>query len=190
MMHMTQAGLQPCGSLVAGLLAVSIGVRETLFVSIALGVVGIGVLLASPIRGLKRRPLNIGDANRRKWLNEIDEPENHHEAAGHLLVWRIRCAIDDVAQALRGRGTYDPQHPLRGPPRLDQSGPGSLTRERNPNNPGADYPTRRDPGLELPGQFRRDPADRLIVALARRLNCELITVDQRIAEYPYVRSIS
>jgi PIN domain nuclease of toxin-antitoxin system len=42
----------------------------------------------------------------------------------------------------------------------------------------------------LPGQFHKDPADRLIVALARRLNCELVTVDERIVAYPHVRSIS
>jgi len=42
----------------------------------------------------------------------------------------------------------------------------------------------------LPGEFHRDPADRLIVALARSLNCELVTADRRILEYPKVRTIT
>jgi PIN domain nuclease of toxin-antitoxin system len=41
----------------------------------------------------------------------------------------------------------------------------------------------------LPGEFHRDPADRLIVALARRLGAELVTADQRILAYPDVITI-
>jgi PIN domain nuclease of toxin-antitoxin system len=42
----------------------------------------------------------------------------------------------------------------------------------------------------LPGEFHRDPADRLIVALARKLNTQLITADQRILNYPSVGTIA
>ena len=35
----------------------------------------------------------------------------------------------------------------------------------------------------LPGEFRGDPADRLIVATARALGCPLATADARILEY-------
>jgi PIN domain nuclease of toxin-antitoxin system len=42
----------------------------------------------------------------------------------------------------------------------------------------------------LPGLFHRDPADRLIVAYARRIDAELATVDKRILAYPHVRTIS
>ena len=35
----------------------------------------------------------------------------------------------------------------------------------------------------LPGTFHRDPADRIIVALARRYGAPLVTSDQRIHEY-------
>jgi len=43
--------------------------------------------------------------------------------------------------------------------------------------------------VNLPGTFHRDPADRLIVALARILNCELVTADAKILEYSGVRCI-
>jgi PIN domain nuclease of toxin-antitoxin system len=41
--------------------------------------------------------------------------------------------------------------------------------------------------VSLPGDFHRDPADRLIVALARKLNVELVTADQRILEHLHLR---
>ncbi|MGB7157832.1 MAG: type II toxin-antitoxin system VapC family toxin [Tepidisphaeraceae bacterium] len=40
----------------------------------------------------------------------------------------------------------------------------------------------------LPGEFHRDPADRLLVALARQLDAELVTADSKILAYPHVRS--
>lgn len=41
----------------------------------------------------------------------------------------------------------------------------------------------------LPGSFHKDPADRLIVALARRLQAGLVTADTLIRAYPHVVSI-
>ncbi len=41
----------------------------------------------------------------------------------------------------------------------------------------------------LPGEFHKDPADRMIVALAREQNVPLVTADQRIQSYPHVRWI-
>lgn len=41
----------------------------------------------------------------------------------------------------------------------------------------------------LPGDFHSDPADRIIVATARRLNLPLVTADQGIREYAHVRTI-
>jgi PIN domain nuclease of toxin-antitoxin system len=38
----------------------------------------------------------------------------------------------------------------------------------------------------LPGVFHRDPADQIIVATARELGLPLVTVDQRILDYPHV----
>jgi PIN domain nuclease of toxin-antitoxin system len=42
---------------------------------------------------------------------------------------------------------------------------------------------------QLPGDFHKDPADRLIVVLARELNAPLLTADEKIRNYPHVRSI-
>ncbi|MGC3874906.1 type II toxin-antitoxin system VapC family toxin [Halomonas sp. GXIMD04776] len=39
----------------------------------------------------------------------------------------------------------------------------------------------------LPGSFHADPADRLIVALARESNALLITADGRIQAYPHLK---
>jgi PIN domain nuclease of toxin-antitoxin system len=41
----------------------------------------------------------------------------------------------------------------------------------------------------LPGEFHKDPADRLIVALARRLQSPLVTADGLIRSYPHVVTI-
>jgi PIN domain nuclease of toxin-antitoxin system len=42
---------------------------------------------------------------------------------------------------------------------------------------------------ELPGDFHRDPADRIIVATARINSATLVTKDQKILDYPYAKSI-
>jgi PIN domain nuclease of toxin-antitoxin system len=41
----------------------------------------------------------------------------------------------------------------------------------------------------LPGPFHRDPADQIIVATARILNCPLLTADERILQYPSVTTL-
>ncbi len=43
---------------------------------------------------------------------------------------------------------------------------------------------------QLPQPFHNDPADQLIVATARTKNLELLTVDQKILNYPHVRLFS
>lgn len=43
--------------------------------------------------------------------------------------------------------------------------------------------------VRLPGEFHRDPADRLIVALARELNAPLLTADEKIQGYPHIKWI-
>lgn len=40
---------------------------------------------------------------------------------------------------------------------------------------------------QLPGSFHRDPADQIIVATARVLDCPLATVDTRILDYLHVK---
>lgn len=41
----------------------------------------------------------------------------------------------------------------------------------------------------LPGELHKDPADRMIVALARHFNAPLVTADTKIQNYKHVRSI-
>jgi PIN domain nuclease of toxin-antitoxin system len=41
----------------------------------------------------------------------------------------------------------------------------------------------------LPGEFHRDPADRIIVATARVYDSALLTADEQILDYPHVRTV-
>lgn len=43
--------------------------------------------------------------------------------------------------------------------------------------------------VKLPGEFHKDPADRMIVATARRLAAPLVTRDEKIRAYPHVKTI-
>jgi PIN domain nuclease of toxin-antitoxin system len=40
----------------------------------------------------------------------------------------------------------------------------------------------------LPGQFHRDPADRILVATARLFQASIITADEKIINYPHVQT--
>lgn len=42
---------------------------------------------------------------------------------------------------------------------------------------------------QLPGAFHKDPADRIIIALARRLAVPLVTCDSKILDYPHVVTV-
>jgi PIN domain nuclease of toxin-antitoxin system len=41
----------------------------------------------------------------------------------------------------------------------------------------------------LPGEFHQDPADRMIVATARKLAVPLVTADKKIIQYEHVKTI-
>jgi PIN domain nuclease of toxin-antitoxin system len=41
----------------------------------------------------------------------------------------------------------------------------------------------------LPGEFHKDPADRMIVATARKLAIPLVTADEKIIQYEFVKTI-
>lgn len=41
----------------------------------------------------------------------------------------------------------------------------------------------------LPGEFHKDPADRLITALARTMSVKLITADEKIRAYKHVKTV-
>lgn len=42
---------------------------------------------------------------------------------------------------------------------------------------------------ELPGEFHKDPADRIIVATSRKFAVPIVTADEKIRDYPHVRAI-
>lgn len=42
---------------------------------------------------------------------------------------------------------------------------------------------------QLPGDFHKDPADRIVVAVARRLGAPLATSDRRIQDYQHVQTV-
>ncbi|MCT7950753.1 type II toxin-antitoxin system VapC family toxin [Ancylothrix sp. C2] len=42
---------------------------------------------------------------------------------------------------------------------------------------------------QLPGEFHKDPADRILVAIARRYDIALVTCDEKILSYPDVKTI-
>lgn len=42
---------------------------------------------------------------------------------------------------------------------------------------------------QLPGNFHKDPSDRILVAIARRYAIPLITCDAKIINYPHMRTI-
>lgn len=43
---------------------------------------------------------------------------------------------------------------------------------------------------QLPGDFHRDPADRILVATARSYECPLVTADELILRYPHVQVLA
>lgn len=43
--------------------------------------------------------------------------------------------------------------------------------------------------VELPGEFHKDPADRMIVATARKFSVSLVTKDEKIRAYAHVKTI-
>ncbi len=43
---------------------------------------------------------------------------------------------------------------------------------------------------QLPGSFHRDPADQIIVATARVLDCPLLTADSKILQYPHAKKLT
>ncbi|EIJ48405.1 hypothetical protein GWL_04390 [Herbaspirillum sp. GW103] len=43
--------------------------------------------------------------------------------------------------------------------------------------------------VNLPGEFHKDPADRMIVATARKFSVPLVTKDDKIRAYPHVKTV-
>jgi len=43
--------------------------------------------------------------------------------------------------------------------------------------------------VQLPGEFHKDPADRIIVATALRIGIPIVSKDEKIQSYPYVKTL-
>jgi AAA-like domain len=43
---------------------------------------------------------------------------------------------------------------------------------------------------QLPGEFHKDPANRILIAISRRYDIPLVTCDEKILRYPHVQTIS
>ncbi|NJL57983.1 MAG: type II toxin-antitoxin system VapC family toxin [Leptolyngbyaceae cyanobacterium RM2_2_4] len=43
---------------------------------------------------------------------------------------------------------------------------------------------------QLPGEFHKDPADRILIAIARRYDIALVTLDAKILNYPPVKTLA
>jgi PIN domain nuclease of toxin-antitoxin system len=42
---------------------------------------------------------------------------------------------------------------------------------------------------QLPGEFHKDPADRILIAIAQRYSIPLVTCDSKILSYPHVETV-
>jgi len=65
---------------------------------------------------------------------------------------------------------------------LAQTHPGVVIESLNPLDAIA--------STQLPGEFHKDPADRILIAIARRYDIPLVTLDTQILNYPHVQTLS
>ncbi len=42
---------------------------------------------------------------------------------------------------------------------------------------------------QLSGNFHKDPADRILIAIARRYNIAFVTCDAKILNYPHIQTV-
>jgi PIN domain nuclease of toxin-antitoxin system len=65
---------------------------------------------------------------------------------------------------------------------LAQTHPGVAVESLNPLDAIA--------STQIPGEFHKDPADRILIAIARRYDVPLVTLDTKILNYPHVQTLS
>ena len=119
---------------------------------------------------LLHEPNQLSDAARAQI--EIEEPQNGILVSA-ISVWEIavKSSLGKLALPLPIDDWYA----------LAKSHSGIVIEPLNP----ADAIS----STQLPGDFHKDPADRIIVAMARRYNVSLVTCDNNILKYPYVKTI-
>jgi PIN domain nuclease of toxin-antitoxin system len=103
---------------------------------------------------------------------EIEEPQNGILVSA-ISVWEIavKSSLGKLALPLPINDWYA----------LAKSHSGTVIEALNPEDAIA--------STQLPGDFHKDPADRIIVAMARRYDVPLITCDNNILKYPHVKTI-
>jgi PIN domain nuclease of toxin-antitoxin system len=103
---------------------------------------------------------------------EIEEPENGILVSA-ISVWEIavKSSLGKLALPLSIDDWYT----------LAKSHSGTVIEALNPEDAIA--------STQLPGDFHKDPVDRIIVAMARRYDVPLITCDNNILKYPHVKTI-
>ena len=119
---------------------------------------------------LLHEPNQLSDAARAQI--EIEEPQNGILVSA-ISVWEIavKSSLGKLALPLPIDDWYA----------LAKSHSGIVVEPLNP----ADAIS----STQLPGDFHKDPADRIIVAMARRYNVPLVTCDNNILKYPCVKTI-
>ncbi|MGG6270030.1 type II toxin-antitoxin system VapC family toxin [Leptolyngbya sp. AN03gr2] len=65
---------------------------------------------------------------------------------------------------------------------LAQTYPGTVIEALDPRDAIA--------STQLPGEFHKDPADRILIAIARRYEIPPLTVDTKVLNYPHVQTLS
>ena len=119
---------------------------------------------------LLHEPSQLSDAARAQI--EIEEPQNGILVSA-ISVWEIavKSSLGKLALPLPIDDWYA----------LAKSHSGIIIEALNPEDAIA--------STQLPGDFHKDPADRIIVAMARRYDVPLITCDNNILKYPHVKTI-
>ena len=101
------------------------------------------------------------------------------EEAGRGLVVSSISVWEVAVKAALGKLTLDRE--LRAWIGVASMSPGVVVQPLDPRDALA--------STHLPGTFPKDPADRIIIALARRLDVALVTSDRAIRAYRHVKTI-
>ena len=116
------------------------------------------------------------DGNARLKAEQRDRIQEHEGEAGGIRISAISCW--EVAKSVE-QGTLTLSIPVREWLEQALAYPGVRLQELTP--------AIAVESTQLPSGFHKDPADQIIVATARLLDCPLITSDAKILAYPHVR---
>jgi PIN domain nuclease of toxin-antitoxin system len=105
-------------------------------------------------------------------LIDVEEPQNGLLVSA-ISVWEIavKTSIGKLSLPLPIDEWYE----------LAQTQSGTMIEPLNPQEAIA--------STQLPESFHKDPADRILVAIARRYKIPLVTCDTKILNYPHVHAV-